>query len=221
MPTLPESSCRQARSWADAGLPPFTMSVNVSPHQFRSGEALVSAVRRSLEASGLHPGHLQVEMTESAMMEARTESLLTIGQLRALGVSIAVDDFGTGYSSLSYLKHFPVDSLKIDRLFVSELSERTAEANIVVAIVQLARGLNLSVIAEGVETEGQLALLREYGCSTMQGYALAGPLPPARFESHVLRSPNWLSDRTQRITVATHEPRNDREDRTVPVRNPA
>ena len=216
-----DESCRQARAWADAGLPPFTMSVNVSPHQFRSGEALVSAVRRSLEAWGLHPSRLQVEMTESAMMEARNESLLTIGQLRALGVSIAVDDFGTGYSSLSYLKHFPVDSLKIDRVFVSELSERTAEANIVVAIVQLARGLNLSVIAEGVETEAQLALLKEYGCATMQGYALAAPLPPARFESHILRSPDWLGGRTQRLPVARQEePRIDR-DRTVPIRSPS
>jgi diguanylate cyclase (GGDEF)-like protein len=210
-------ACRQARAWADAGLPPFVMSVNVSPHQFRSGEALVSAVRGALEASGLHPGRLQVEMTESAMMEARSESLLTIGQLKALGVSIAVDDFGTGYSSLSYLKHFPVDSLKIDRVFVSELSESTAEANIVVAIVQLARGLNLSVIAEGVETEKQLELLKEYGCPTMQGYAIGRPLSAAHFEEHVLRKRDAMS-RTQRVPVAAHEEGDDeRGDRTIPA----
>ena len=212
-------ACRQARVWSDAGLPPFLVSVNVSPRQFRSGEALVSAVRDALETSGLHPGRLQVEMTESAMMEARSESLLTIGQLKALGVSISIDDFGTGYSSLSYLKHFPVDSLKIDRVFVSELSEQTAEANIVVAIVQLARGLNLSVIAEGVETEAQLELLKEYGCATVQGYALARPLSAAHFEQHILRSHDWLARRTQRLAVAPPEAREiDREDRTVPVR---
>ena len=211
-------ACRQARAWSDAGLPPFVMSVNVSPHQFRSGEALVSAVRSALDDSGLHPGRLQVEMTESAMMEARSESLLTIGQLKALGLAVAVDDFGTGYSSLSYLKHFPVDALKIDRVFVSELSEQTAEANIVVAIVQLARGLNLSVIAEGVETEAQLELLKQYGCTTMQGYVLARPLSGPRFEEAILRNRDWLSRRELIEAALAPESSVDREDRTVPVR---
>ena len=163
-------------------------------------------------------------------MESRGESLLTMNQLKAIGVSIAVDDFGTGYSSLAYLKHFPVDALKIDRVFVSELSEETADANIVMAIVQLARGLDLSVIAEGVETEQQLALLQGYNCDTVQGYALAPPMPADRFESHVLRSPTWLQDRSLSVPPPAPEmpkpaedraDRTEQNDRTVPVRGRA
>jgi len=214
-----QEGCRQAKAWSDAGLPPFVLSVNVSPRQFRAGEALVASVRDALATADLHPSRLQIEITEGAVMENRGESLLTMNQLKGLGVSIAIDDFGTGYSSLSYLKHFPVDALKIDRVFVSELSEEAADSNIVVAIVQLARGLKLSVTAEGVETEEQLALLQSYGCDTVQGYALAPALPAGRFERGVLRSPSWLLDRTQRMMVATLEPAvdDDREDRTVPV----
>jgi len=213
-------ACKQARAWSEMGLPPFVMSVNVSPRQFRAGEALVASVKEALSGVGLHAGRLQIEITEGAMMENRGESLLTLNQLKALGVTIAVDDFGTGYSSLAYLKHFPVDALKIDRVFVSELSEEAADANIVVAIVQLARGLDLSVIAEGVETEEQLALLQGYGCETMQGYSLAPALSPARFERHILRSANWIVDRTQRLEVVPVSPDAlyDREDRTVPIR---
>jgi predicted signal transduction protein with EAL and GGDEF domain len=121
-------ACKQARAWSDSGLPPFVLSVNVSPRQFRAGEALVSAVRDALAGAGLHAGRLQIEITEGALMENRSESLLTMNQLKALGISIAVDDFGTGYSSLAYLKHFPVDALKIDRVFMSELSEEAADA---------------------------------------------------------------------------------------------
>jgi diguanylate cyclase (GGDEF)-like protein len=213
-------ACRQARAWSEMGLPPFVMSVNVSPRQFRSGEALVASVKEALSGAGLHAGRLQIEITEGAVMENRGESLLTLNQLKALGVTIAVDDFGTGYSSLAYLKHFPVDALKIDRVFVSELSEEAADANIVVAIVQLARGLDLSVIAEGVETEEQLSLLQGYGCGTVQGYALAPALSPARFERHILRGPNWIVDRTQKLEVVPVSPDAlyDREDRTVPIR---
>jgi diguanylate cyclase (GGDEF)-like protein len=215
-------ACRQARAWSDAGHAPFVVSVNVSPRQFRSGEALVAAVRDALAESGLHASRLQVEITEGAMMEDRGESLLTMNQLKALGITIAVDDFGTGYSSLSYLKHFPVDALKIDRAFVSELTTEDADSNIVIAIVQLARGLDLSVIAEGVETDAQLELLQGYGCDLVQGYVLAPPLSPARFERGVLRNPSWMVDRTQRLAVPgpQEEADDDRADRTVPVRIP-
>jgi EAL domain-containing protein (putative c-di-GMP-specific phosphodiesterase class I) len=145
-----------------------------------------------------------------------------MNQLKALGVAIAVDDFGTGYSSLSYLKHFPVDALKIDRVFVSELSEGTGDSNIVVAIVQLARGLNLAVIAEGVETEEQLALLRGYGCDSVQGYVFAPALSPERFERGVLRNTAWMSERTQRLQVPVFAPAgvdDELADRTLPARS--
>jgi diguanylate cyclase (GGDEF)-like protein len=213
-------ACRQARAWSEAGLPPFVMSVNVSPRQFRSGETLVAGVRTALEKARLHPGRLQVEITEGAMMESRGESLLTMNQLKALGISIAVDDFGTGYSSLAYLKHFPVDTLKIDKVFMSELSAEAVDSNIVVAIVQLARGLGLSVIGEGVETEKQLALLKGYSCDAAQGYALAGPLPPDRFEAEVLRNPRWLQERVVEPEPPAPQPVDeDRTERTIPVRD--
>ena len=211
-------ACRQARAWSDAGLPPFMVSVNVSPHQFRSGEALVALVQEALATADLHASRLQVEITEGAMMENRDDALLTMNQLKALGVTIAVDDFGTGYSSLSYLKHFPVDTLKIDRAFVKELSEETTDKNIVAAIVQLAHSLDLSVMAEGVETEAQLELLQRYGCDTIQGYILAPPLSTARFERGILRNPEWMHDASLRVPIPPPQPRDDDDDRTVRTR---
>jgi diguanylate cyclase (GGDEF)-like protein len=213
-------ACRQARAWSDAGLPPFMVSVNVSPHQFRTGEALVAVVQQALATADLHASRLQVEITEGAMMENRDDALLTMNQLKALGVTIAVDDFGTGYSSLAYLKHFPVDTLKIDRAFVKELSEKTPDSNIVAAIVQLAHGLGLSVMAEGVETEAQLELLQRYGCDVIQGYVLSPPLSTPRFERGVLRNPDWMNDASLRVPPPP--PRRhlseDDDDRTMPVR---
>ena len=211
-------ACRQARAWSDAGLPPFMVSVNVSPHQFRTGEALVAMVQEALASADLHASRLQVEITEGAMMENRDDALLTMNQLKALGVTIAVDDFGTGYSSLSYLKHFPVDTLKIDRAFVKELSEQTTDSNIVAAIVQLGRSLGLSVMAEGVETEEQLAVLQRYGCDTIQGYVMAPPLSTARFERGILRNPEWMNDASLRVPLPSARARDEDDDRTMPVR---
>jgi EAL domain-containing protein (putative c-di-GMP-specific phosphodiesterase class I) len=159
-----------------------------------------------------------VEITEGAMMENRDDALLTMNQLKALGVAIAVDDFGTGYSSLAYLKHFPVDTLKIDRAFVKELSEETTDSNIVAAIVQLAKSLDLSVMAEGVETDSQLELLQRYGCESIQGYVLAPPLSKARFERGVLRNPDWMTDASLRVAGTPARMVDHDNDRTVPVR---
>jgi diguanylate cyclase (GGDEF)-like protein len=213
-------ACRQARAWSDAGLPPFMVSVNVSPFQFRSGEALVAVIQEALATADLHASRLQVEITEGTMMENRDDALLTLNQLKALGVTIAVDDFGTGYSSLAYLKHFPVDTLKIDRAFVKELSEKTPDSNIVAAIVQLAHGLGLSVMAEGVETEAQLELLQRYGCDVIQGYVLSPPLSTARFERGILRNPDWMNDASLRVPVppVRRHLSDEDDDRTMPVR---
>ncbi len=199
-------ACREARAWK-RGRTPLVISVNVSPRQFRRGEALVASVRTALSETGLAPGRLLIEITEGMLMEHREESLLTLNQLKALGVSIAVDDFGTGYSSLAYLKHFPVDTLKIDRSFVDALSEDTADANIVLAIVQLARGLKLSVTAEGVETQQQLDLLRRYGCDTVQGYALGKPVPATQFESEMLNSDRWMDTTVRMFALQISGPR--------------
>ncbi|PKO55769.1 MAG: GGDEF domain-containing protein, partial [Betaproteobacteria bacterium HGW-Betaproteobacteria-19] len=146
-----DTACRQARQWQSAGLPPLRMSVNLSAMQLRTGQ-LAERVAEALTSSGLRPELLELEITESSIMEKPQEAAELLGQLKTLGIKIAIDDFGTGYSSLSYLKLFPIDHLKIDRSFVSDIETDANDAAIVAAAVSLAHNLGLSVIAEGVET---------------------------------------------------------------------
>ena len=170
-------ACRRATAWQDLypSDPPLTMSVNLSARQFQA-PGLVEDVRAALEESGLSPGCLMLEITESVVMDDAPTSAGTLAALKALGVEIAVDDFGTGYSSLAYLKRFPVDFLKIDRSFVDRIGDPDAEA-IVAAMTDLAATLGLRVIAEGVETEEQRAKLQTLGCELAQGYLFSKPLP--------------------------------------------
>jgi diguanylate cyclase (GGDEF)-like protein len=171
-------ACRQARAWSvEAAVAPQVW-VNVSGIQFRD-QRLVGAVRRALEASGLAPQLLVVEATETIMLEDREATLETLRELKAMGIGIAIDDFGTGYSSLAYLKRFPLDTLKIDGSFVRDLAEDADDRAIVSAIIAMAGSLELAVLAEGVETAGQAALLRALGCSRMQGYLFSRPVPAA------------------------------------------
>jgi diguanylate cyclase (GGDEF)-like protein len=172
-----EGACRQARAWRDArpdGPPPF-MSVNLSGRQFAQPE-LVEQVRGILEETGLDPATLEIEITESVLMDQTEAGIRTLRLLRDLGVRLVLDDFGTGYSSLSYLKHLPLDTIKIDRTFVAGLDGDTDRA-IVEAVIALAHGLHISVVAEGIETEAQLEQLRLMGCDVGQGYLFARPLP--------------------------------------------
>ena len=173
-------ACRRARALNErrsvgAGEPPLTMFVNLSARQFRL-PGLAGEVAGALEETDLEPGWLALEITESAMMADAPEAVGTLEGLKALGVGLAVDDFGTGYSSMSYLKRFPVDRVKIDRSFVDGLDERAEDEAIVSGVVGLARALGLRVIAEGVETEGQLARLKEMGCEEAQGFYFSEPL---------------------------------------------
>ncbi len=165
----------QLKTWHGTGLG-LRISVNFSAKQFRE-RGLVHAVESALSDAGLEPGHLEVEITESIAMEGADIVNANLNLLRTMGVGIAIDDFGTGYSSMSYLKSFPVTSLKIDRSFVTDLAENPADAGIVRAIVEMAHGSRLSVIAEGVETQDQFQLLQKYGCDEMQGYWVSRPLP--------------------------------------------
>ncbi len=175
-------ACRQARAWHDAGTGarPLTMSVNVAAGQLRSSALLVD-VARALAATGLPPGRLQLEITESAAMADAAATIVVLQELKGLGVRLALDDFGTGYSSLAYLKRFPVDALKIDRAFVDGLGEAAAhgaeDEAIVEVVLGVARALRLEVTAEGVETAAQLLRLRALGCAIAQGYLFARPLP--------------------------------------------
>lgn len=168
-------ACRQACEWQRQGLAPLRISVNLSVHQLRQGK-LVSLVRQVLEETGLEPRYLELELTESQLLDSVEHIISTFQQLRELGVKLAIDDFGTGYSSLSYLKRFPVDYVKIDQAFIRGLGEGTEDAAITQAIIAMAHSLGLKVVAEGVENQAQLDFLKANGCDEVQGYLISRPL---------------------------------------------
>ncbi len=175
-------ACRQARAWQTSGLAWLRVSVNLSASQFRQ-EGLVGSIECALRESGLEPKYLEVELTESVVMTDPEESIAVLEELSKMGVLVSIDDFGTGYSSMSYLRRFPIDKLKIDRVFINEIVNRPEDASIVRAIVSLAHSLRLKVVAEGVETPQQLDFLKAVGCDEYQGYHFSQPLPAARFEA--------------------------------------
>jgi len=175
------TACRDARRFRDRGFPDFRVAVNISARQFHD-EALISLVESALKESGLDPRCLELEITESIAMENVELTLALLKKLREIGVSIAIDDFGTGHSSLNYLKRFPIDALKIDKSFVEDVPDGFEDAAIVRSVIQLAQGLNLRVIAEGVEKLEQLDFLRENGCGEVQGYYFSYPLAAEEFE---------------------------------------
>ncbi len=172
-----DRACAQATEWLAAGRHTMTVSVNVSSRQFRQGD-LVETVAAALAAAGLDPRFLEVELTESTLIADDEATVTAIERLKDMGVSVSIDDFGTGYSSLSYLKRFAIDAVKIDRSFVSEITENADDAAISEAIVGLGRSLRLKVIAEGVETPEQLEYLRSIGCDAAQGFLFSRPVPP-------------------------------------------
>jgi len=169
-------ACRQAQAWTDAGLPPLTMAVNVAPVQFRQA-GFVEVVAGALAASGLEASRLELEVTERTVMHDADINLGTLSALHRMGVELSLDDFGTGYSSLAYLKRFPVGKLKIDRSFVSDLDVDADDRAIASTIVSMGRNLRLTVLAEGVETQAQLDLLRNMGCDMAQGFLFSRAIP--------------------------------------------
>jgi diguanylate cyclase len=177
-------ACRQAKAWQREGLRPLRVAVNLAPSQFHL-ENLVDQIRRALAAAALEPQYLEVELTESAVMSDAEESIRILEAISRMGVLVSVDDFGTGYSSMSYLRRFPIDKLKIDRCFVEDMTQRPEDASIVRAIISLAHSLHLKVIAEGVETPEQLALLAELGCDQYQGFHFSPALLPQAFAALV------------------------------------
>ncbi|MDQ0319510.1 diguanylate cyclase (GGDEF)-like protein/PAS domain S-box-containing protein [Pararhizobium capsulatum DSM 1112] len=170
------AACHQNKAWQDAGLPPIVISVNVSARQFRERD-WVSRVATALAESGLEARYLELELTESLIMQDVPQAVATMHALEALGIQLAIDDFGTGYSSLSALKRFPVKRLKIDRSFVMDIPFDEDDKAITSAIISLAQELGMEVIAEGVETEAQLEFLRDNGCNEIQGYFFSRPVP--------------------------------------------
>ncbi len=172
----------QVRRWRDAGGPPWQVAVNVSGVQFRDG-SLVSRVSRAIDAAGIEPKMVELEFTEGALIEYSTAVSKAVKGLKALGVATALDDFGTGYSSLSYLRHFPIDTLKIDRVFVRDIASKTGgNAPLVDAIIAMAKSLGLATVAEGVETEAQWQYLKTRDADQVQGYLFCRPLVIAELE---------------------------------------
>lgn len=175
-------ACRQMRAWHKEGHKGLCLSVNVSARQLLWQNDLVQQVESALADNDLEAGCLEVEVTESAVMHNLESAIDTMGQIRKLGVLLALDDFGTGYSSLQYLKHFPVDTLKIDRSFVCGLPEQNNDVAIVTGVLSLAHSLGLTVVAEGVETRAQQEFLRARQCHQMQGYLFSRPVPAREFQ---------------------------------------
>jgi diguanylate cyclase (GGDEF)-like protein/PAS domain S-box-containing protein len=175
-----QETARQLAAWDREGLPPLAVAVNVSSVQFRQGD-LPALVQRTVDAAGIGIERIEVELTEGAAMQDPQSAIAVMNALYENGTELAIDDFGTGYSSLAYLKNFPVGKLKIDRSFVRDIGRGACDRAIVEAIIRMAASLGMRTVAEGVETQEQLVFLHERGCSAMQGYLLARPLPAADF----------------------------------------
>jgi len=175
-------SCRLNKMWQDQGLEPLRVSVNVSSVQFKQGD-FIERLQRALNDTGLSASYLEVELTESCLMEDVTKNIDILHEIKKMGIAISIDDFGTGYSSLSYLKKFPIDTLKIDRSFITNVQDRKGSDNaaIVTAIMALSHSLRLDVVAEGVETAQELSYLHALGCKTIQGFLFSKPLSVEEF----------------------------------------
>lgn len=197
-------ACRQNRAWQDAGLPKVTMAVNIAHKQFMR-PLLVNDVRRVLETTCLAARYLELELTEGILAHNAADATKRLTELKRVGVKLSIDDFGTGYSSLSYLKRFPLDSVKIDRSFIKDLETDPRDAEISAAIIAMSHGLKLSVLAEGVETAGQLEFLRRKGCDTVQGF-LFSPAVPADEAEAFLRGPVAGKPRAERSQARLRQP---------------
>jgi diguanylate cyclase (GGDEF)-like protein len=185
-----KAACEQSRLWRNAGLPPIQMAVNLSAKQFQQ-QNLPDVVAAILQETEMDPGYLELEITETILMQNLETTIDQLVRLMALGVKISVDDFGTGYSSLNYLKKFPLHALKIDRSFVKDIGEDSDDTSIVSAVIALAHNLSLEVVAEGVETQAQMEFLRSQQCDRYQGFLMSPPVPADRIQ-HML-GPNLLA----------------------------
>jgi diguanylate cyclase (GGDEF)-like protein/PAS domain S-box-containing protein len=185
-------ACRQNRAWQDAGLPPLAVAVNVSAVQFRD-KHFIDLVARVLQETGLPPRYLELEVTETVTMQDLELTNTVLEALKTMGVALSIDDFGTGYSSLSYLKRFPIDTLKIDRSFIQDVTTDADSAAITRAIISMAKSMNHKVIAEGVESADQFEFLRAEGCDQVQGFFVSAPLAADEFAQKVLRRPKAFS----------------------------
>jgi EAL domain-containing protein (putative c-di-GMP-specific phosphodiesterase class I) len=175
-------ACRQARQWRERYPEPITVSINISAIHF-NGYNLESVIAEALQVAGLDPQYLDIELTETSILDDPDQAIKTLNGFKKMGLHVSLDDFGTGYSSLSYLMKLPLDKLKIDQSFIRCMGQNASGTAIVSAIIAMAHSLGLSVIAEGVEEESHVNLLREMRCDILQGYYIAKPMPLHRIEN--------------------------------------
>ncbi len=180
-----KSVCQQIKSWRDAGIYSFVVAVNLSVMEFNQPD-LIQKIVNLIAINDLEPHYLEIELTESMIMQDVNSAIATMNKLQSLGVKIAIDDFGTRYNSLINLITLPINTLKIDRSFIHNVANDPQKSAITKALIQMAHNLNLDVVAEGVETEAELAFLRQYKCNYMQGFLFSRPLPAAEFENFLL-----------------------------------
>jgi len=197
-----QSACAQQRRWIERGLPPLEIAVNLSPRQFVHRQ-LIESVLSTLSSTGCDASVVVFEITESTVMHNPVRAVALLNELKEMGIRLAIDDFGTGYSSLAYLKRFPIDCLKIDRSFVADIPRDAGNTAITQAIVAMSHSLGLKVIAEGVETQEQLAFLREHGCDQVQGFYFSRAVPQAEATELLEKS---RGVRPQGTNVAVLEP---------------
>ena len=189
-----EEACRQHNAWIAAGIEPLKISVNISAMQFSQAE-FSAIVRNIVTVSGITPSLLELELTESLCMNNVDSVLNTLYELHQFGLKLAIDDFGTGYSNLSYLRRFPIDRLKIDQSFIRNIEREPVNVDIVKAIIALGKSMSMELVAEGVETQSELALVKSMGCQFVQGYFYSRPLPASEFEQ-------WIRDEESDHTAA-------------------
>ena len=170
------AACQQIKAWREAGIEPVPVAINLSARQLRQ-QGFSHVMKRALDDAGIEPGLIQIEITESSLMENPEEAIIVLGKLNTLGIQLAADDFGTGYSSLSYLKRLPLDALKIDRSFIKDVPADADDVAITHAVIAMGHSLRLLTVAEGVETRAQADFLANNGCDLMQGYLISRPLP--------------------------------------------
>jgi len=185
-------ACSVAKMWQEQGLPPFPVAVNVSAVQFRQ-DGFCDLVGKTLDETGLASQYLDLELTESSLLSSTDLTFPLLRRLTAMGVKLTIDDFGTGYSSLSYLRQFPVHKIKIDRSFIHDVVVNSDSDAIVTAIISMAKGLNLKVVAEGVETDAQMSFLQTRDCDEIQGYYFCEPLVAREVVDKILRAQTPLS----------------------------
>jgi EAL domain-containing protein (putative c-di-GMP-specific phosphodiesterase class I) len=190
------TACVQWIEWRNAGLNPPPVAINLSPRQF-SDARLIDDIDAILEETGMDAAYLQLEVTESAAMENPLRTFDMLDGLRQRGLHVYIDDFGTGHSNLGQLKRMPIDALKIDKSFVNDVLTDSDDAEITNAIIRLAHALNMRVVAEGVETFGQVAFLRENGCDEIQGYVVSKPLAPSKVSELFMQTFSLVEDKRQ------------------------